>query len=136
MLLQFLDHPGDPFRVVAGTSPVSDDLDPAVLFSSRWRGGATEFFQTSFGVGGSEVSGTFWFGRSYATVPLALGVAYSPQVGFIYPQGYVHSRKFSNTVWGYTADYLLIEVTGGYVTFRARRDSGAIDMNLRIWVLG
>jgi hypothetical protein len=132
MRIDFLT-PGDPFRVVAGAAPISDDLDPAVLFSSKYRGAVAESFQTTFGAGGS---GTFYFSRTYPAIPLVLAAAYSTAQGIIVPYGYVYGVRTGTGTYSSSYRYLLLEATQSYCSFFSGNNIYGETLTLKLWVIG
>lgn len=62
-----LGNPADPFRVSAKAGGAVSDLDPALMFSSKYKPAICERHVVT-GPGG-----TFYFSRTYPTFPLVIG---------------------------------------------------------------
>ena len=137
MLLQFGQN-GEAMRLMSGSSYVAADLDPRVIFSSRYRSGLIESFVTTVTVGTSEVSGSFPLAYSYAVPPACFGTAVSGGT-ILYPYGYSLSTLTdvnSNTSWVNSSEYFIIFSSTSGVHFRIKRLNSTATVTIRLWALG
>jgi hypothetical protein len=125
----------DPFRVQSGSAHIADDLDPRVLFTTRWPGAFAEEHTRSVAAGGAEVVGAITFGRAYGTPPLVLG-AWIAGGAVNYPFAYSYGVKVNTTAWSCLSNYVKFEVTATSLRYRICRQSGAQSGTLKVWVVG
>jgi hypothetical protein len=136
MLVQFSQN-NDILRVMAGSSYVSNDIDPRVIFSSKYRAGVCDSFSTTFAFGTAETGGTYPLGNTYSVRPLALGVVLVGGVP-IYPSGWCHAKQMnpeSGTSWVGEAEFFVVRTTSTAVQWRFKSQSAGTG-TLRLWVLG
>jgi hypothetical protein len=128
----------DPFRVQSGAAHVSDDIDPRVLFSSRWPGAFAELLTVPFSVGASEISGVVAYGRAYSSIPLVLGAVQVSGGGVFYPYAYTYGQAVGTQGnWSVVNDFVKLEATTVNVRFRLCSQDGApYGGTLKIWVIG
>lgn len=126
----------DPFRVQSGASHVAADLDPRVLFTTRWPGAFAELHTRSVSAGNSESSGTITYERAYSTPPLVLGAIRRSDGGIIYPFAYTYGVQVSASAWSALNDYLKLEATSTSVRYRICSQSGGYNGTLKVWVVG
>lgn len=74
MTLRISNDASDPFRVEASASPIANDLDPLVLFSSKYPAAHVDYYTAYVGGG---AGGTFYFSRARGYVPTVMGVVYT-----------------------------------------------------------
>jgi hypothetical protein len=137
MLLQFSQN-GEAMRLMSGNAYVAADLDPRVIFSSKYRSGVIESFVTTVTVGTAEVAGSFPLAHSYPVSPACFGVAI---VGgaILYPYGYSLSTLTdvnSNTSWVNSSEYFVIFASLSGVFFRIKRLSDTATVTIRLWAMG
>jgi hypothetical protein len=137
MLIEFA-RPDDPFRVQTGTVHVAEDLDPRVLFTTRWPGAFAELLTVPVSVGGNEVTGLVAYGRAYSTTPLVLGAVDQNGGAPLYPSVYTFSEKVGDQGnWFVARDYVKLEASTVNVRYRFRSQaSGSYSGTLKIWVIG
>lgn len=136
MLIQFAQN-DDILRVMSNNAYVPDDLDPRVVFSSKYRAGLLESFTTTRSFGTSEISGTYPLANSYNVRPLVLAVAIIGGAP-LYPSGWCHAwmtNPQSASSWVGEADYFVVRTTLTTVEYRLRQQSSG-TAQIRIWVLG
>jgi len=137
MLLQFAQN-GDAMRLMSGDAYVAADLDPRVLFSSKYRSSLIESFVTTITVGTTEVAGDFWLGHNYAVAPACFGVAVANGT-ILYPYGYSLSTLSdvnSNTSWVNSSEYFVISATISRVFYRIKRLNSTATTTIRLWAMG
>ncbi|MEZ0169941.1 hypothetical protein [Microvirga sp. TS319] len=136
MLIQFAQN-DDPLRVMSNNAYVADDLDPRVIYSSKYRGGVCEYFTTTRSFGTTEISGTFALAGSYSVRPLVLGVAIIGGAP-LYPSGWCNARMTnpnSASSWVGEAEYFIVRSTLSAVEYKLRQPASGSAI-IRIWAMG
>ncbi|MDF2809493.1 MAG: hypothetical protein K0S56_524 [Microvirga sp.] len=128
----------DPFRVQTGAAHIAADLDPGVLFTTRWPGAFAELLTVPVSVGATEVTGTIAYSRSYSSIPLVIGAVDRNSGGPLYPSAYMYAVEVgSSGNWSAVNDYIKLEANTVHVRYRlCSQASGSYSGTLKIWVVG
>ncbi len=137
MLIEFA-RADDPFRVQSGSVHIDADLDPRVLFTTRFPGAFSELLTVPVTVGIPEETGLVAYGRAYSSIPLVLGVVVSSGGRIIYPSAYKYGQVAnSEGNWDVLNDYVKLEASALNVRYRlCSQDTGSYSGTLKIWVIG
>lgn len=126
----------DPFRVQSGAAHVSNDLNPAVLFSSNFRGARCEVFSTAVNINAGEQAGTWVFSQSYSSIPLLLGAFVASDGRIFYPEMYLYTLRINTDVYQSVVDEIKFEVGLTNAVWRVLGQNEAKSGTLKAWVIG
>lgn len=100
----------DPFRVINGNTPISNDLDPNVFFSAKYRGGVVPDF---FAFSPVPQTGSQPWSRYYDNYPNVFPVGTAADGTIVYPRSTVWAYAYSGqgmTLWNAERTYLQVTV--------------------------